>query len=672
MCGIAGLLDTGVCGSLDTSILRKMTEAIRHRGPDDSGYYTSHGIGLGARRLSIIDLAGGHQPIGNEDGSVWVAFNGELFDYPELRGKLLERGHRLRTRCDTESVVHLWEDYGEQMFAHLRGQFAFALWDDRQRTLILARDRVGICPLFWTQQQDWLLFGSEVKALLASGMVSPRPDARGIDQLFSYFCQPGERTCFAAVRSVLPGHYLIVRDGSLQLRRYWDLDFPERGQERTSRDAGELVDEFQNVLTGAVERRMRADVPVVSYLSGGVDSAVITALMRRQQGKCHGAFTVQVGHAQFDEASHAADAADAIGTRSVVVGGEFSAMARCYPGLIEATESPVLDSTCACMLMQANAVSRHGYKVVVSGEGADEALAGYAWFKSDRLRQLFESATGLWPEVINCLLRPMMPWLPTLHQVGRIRQKFGGMPAQQDIYNLMSAARQLFYSPKMWRELDGHQPADDLNFDVARIRRWHPLNRSLYFNYKFMLPGMLLSQKGDRVSMHSSVESRYPFLDENVIGFCAAIDPKYKLSRMREKWLLRKVAHRLLPGRIAMRPKKMFRAPMWGIFAGDDAPPFVNQLLSSNSLTSAGYFSPESVARARETYGRVHKKSPLRVVLDMGMLGVLSTQLWHHIFIDGSLADIPHWKPDWIGSSAPILASETSYVRNPRDAVVVH
>jgi asparagine synthase (glutamine-hydrolysing) len=375
-------------------------------------------------------------------------------------------------------------------------------------------------------------------------------------------------------------------------------------------------------------------------------------------------FTVRVGHRQFNETAHAAEAAAAIGTRPKIVSGDSSEIASSYPELIQAAEAPVLDSTCACMLLQAHAVHERGYKVVLSGEGADEALAGYAWFKTDRLRQIFENVTGLWPEVLNWMLRPMMPWLPTLAQVGRIRQQFGAMPAQQDIHNLMGAARQIFYSPRMWEELDGHTPLDDLAFDTARIRRWHPLNRSLYFNYKFMLPGMLLNQKGDRVAMHSSVETRYPFLDEDVVAFCAGIHPKYKLSRMREKWLLRQVACRLLPRRVAMRPKKMFRAPMWGMFFGPDAPSFVNQLLSSRALASTGYFGAEAVARARDMYPRIHRRSPWRVVLDMGLLNVLGTQIWHHLFVDGSLADLPHWSPTWSAPIAPRIRPDpigTSY-----------
>ena len=640
MCGIAGMLDLRDRRHVQRSVLKAMIESLRHRGPDDVGYHLESGLGLAARRLSIVDLAGGHQPISNEDGTVWVAFNGELFDYPELRRTLLARGHRLKTRCDTEAIVHLWEDRGERMFEELVGQFAFALWDSRQQCLILARDRAGISPLHWAEQDGWLLFGSEAKAILSSGLVAPRVDPRGLDHLFTYFCQSSARTCFAGIHALLPGHYLKASHGRVVTQQYWDLDFPDAGEERVD-DVSTLVDELDGVLTRAVERRLRCDVPVVSYLSGGVDSAVIAALIRRQRGEPAPTFTVRVGHKRFDESREVQCAAKHLGTQPTVIDCDLPRLAATYPELIRAAESPVADTACAAMLLQSRAVRDHGYKVSLTGEGADEAFAGYVWFKTDLLRRGFESATTLWPEVVNWALRPIMPWLPTLKTVGKVRDKFGGMPAQMDVYNVMGASRQMFYSRAMWERLDGHEAMDDFEIDAARIRRWHPLNRSLYFSYKFMLAGMLLSHKGDRPAMHNSVETRPVFLDEDVVSFCAGIHPSYKLSGLRDKRLLRLFAARLLPKEVAQRPKKMFRAPMWGSFIGEHAPPFVRQLLSSEALASSGYFDAYSVQRALAEYPRLSRFSPQRLVMEMGLINVIATQIWHHTFLDASLADLP-------------------------------
>src|SRR5437763_8296047 len=248
MCGIAGALDRISRREFSVARLLAMTGAIAHRGPDDEQFHAEPGLILGARRLSIVDLAGVRQPIANEDGSVWVAFNGELFEYPELRRELLARGHHLATRCDTEAWVHLYEDHGEGMFEHARGQFAVSLWDRRDRTLILGRDRVGICPLYYAERDGWLLWGSEVKALLASGLVAARPDPKGIDHLFNFFCAGTTRTFFEGVKSIPPGHYLKVRGGRVELKQYWDLDFPDAGSERREADPAPLVDELEALL----------------------------------------------------------------------------------------------------------------------------------------------------------------------------------------------------------------------------------------------------------------------------------------------------------------------------------------------------------------------------------------------------------------------------------------
>ncbi len=265
MCGIAGALDLKGMREFPTGRILAMTGAIAHRGPDDEQFHAEPGVVLGARRLSIVDLEGGRQPIPNEDHSIWVAFNGELFEYPELRQELLANGHHLSTRCDTEAWVHLYEERGEGMFEKARGQFAVSLWDRNTRTLILGRDRVGICPLYYAERDGWLLWGSEVKSLLASGMVAPKADVKGLDHLFSFFCAGTSRTFFEGVKSIPPGHFLRVKEGQVELRKYWDLDFPDKGDERRSSDVTPLVDELEHLLRQAVERRLRGDVPVVSY-----------------------------------------------------------------------------------------------------------------------------------------------------------------------------------------------------------------------------------------------------------------------------------------------------------------------------------------------------------------------------------------------------------------------
>ncbi|HMF12117.1 MAG TPA: asparagine synthase (glutamine-hydrolyzing), partial [Gemmataceae bacterium] len=353
MCGIAGVIDLEDRRAIPAGVLPAMAAALRHRGPDEEGFFAGPGIGFAVRRLSIVDLADGRQPAENEDQSIRVVFNGEIFEHPELRGELTARGHRFTTRCDTEVLPHLWEEQGEDMFARLRGQFAFALWDEGRRLVILARDRFGICPLFWTRAGGWLLFASEIKALLASGLVEARPDPAGIDQMFTFLALPGPGTCFQGVQTLLPGRYLrlqLGREGEparVTERTYWEMDFPERGKEEIGPDPGRLTDDMEKLLVGAVQRRLRADVPVVSYLSGGVDSSLVAALASRLRGEPLPTFTIQIADRKLDETGPATFAARQIGVEPVVVPCDTARILGAYPLLIKAAEAPVGDTCCA-------------------------------------------------------------------------------------------------------------------------------------------------------------------------------------------------------------------------------------------------------------------------------------------------------------------------------------
>ncbi len=642
MCGIAGAVDLTGTREFSQSRLLAMTGAIAHRGPDDEQAHLEPGVALGARRLSIVDLAGGRQPIGNEDQSIWVAFNGELFEYPEIRAELLARGHRLSTRCDTEAWVHLYEDRGVGMLEKARGQFAVSLWDRNERTLILARDRVGICPLYYAERDGWLLWGSEIKALLASGLVEPKADPKGIDHLFTFFCAGTSRTFFEGVKSLPPGHFLRVKDGRVDLKRYWDLDFPDRGDERRLDDPTPLVDELEGVLRQAVERRLRGDVPVVSYISGGLDSTVVLGMSSRQRGKAVPSFTIGLDGAGPDERTQAEEAARVLGSPLTTVTMNRADIAASYPELIRAAEVPVMDTSCACLLRLAAAVRGQGYKVTLTGEGADEALAGYVWFKMQKVRDaIFKRPGG----PVGTFLRRRL-----FRSIGGDSRHWpapfpmaGVRAAQQELYDILGQTRTLLYSGDLWESLGDHDPYADLDVRPERMAKWHPLNQSLYVGYKVMLAGLLLFGKGDRIAMHSSVEARYPFLDDDVIAFCASIAPEYKLRGLKDKWLLRQVAARTLPAKIAGRPKTMFRASLSKTFIGPGAPGWVAQLLSPESLRATGYFDPKLVASARAERLARPRITARQLGLDMHLTSVVATQLWHHTFLGGGLCDLPDW-----------------------------
>jgi asparagine synthase (glutamine-hydrolysing) len=651
VCGIAGIVDLQGQRRVAPRMLQRMALAIKHRGPDEDGFIFPPGLGLASRRLSIVGIKDGRQPIFNEDRTVAVVFNGELFDYVEKRNMLRHRGHQFRTSSDTEVLVHLWEEHGEAIFDHLRGQYSFALYDSARRVLILARDRLGICPLFWARRASWLYFGSEIKAILSSGALQPEADPLGIDHVFTFFAMGTRRTAFKDIWAINPGSYLKIqfRDAGqpaeVSEHRYWDLEFPDTGEEYDPSDTRKLIGEFRDIFFRAVRLRLRADVPVVGYLSGGIDSTSVVSAATKILGKPVPTFTIKIDAPHLDETERARIAARHIGTEPSIVRCDQSLIARTYPKLVMAAEAPVVDTSCATLYCLAQEVHRQGYKVALTGEGADEALAGYPWFKVNKLLGLFDTARlcpgNLLRRACLKIVAPQMQW----STVKEFHRMVGGPHASADFYGLISLSRNWFYSLGMWARLGNRVAWEDLQLNLDGMKRWHPLNRSLYMGYKIILPGLLMNHKGDRPAMANSVENRYPFLDEEVVAFCAGIHPRWKLRGiMRDKHLLRTMGVELLPRSIASRPKQLFRAPFADSFL-TNTPKFVEQLLSDGSLRKTGYFNHEQVRHIRARYRNYPWALGARLILEMGLTAVIATQLWHHLYIGGGLCDLPTWSP---------------------------
>jgi asparagine synthase (glutamine-hydrolysing) len=642
MCGIAGILDLTGQRNVPEGVIQRMAQALVHRGPDEDGFLERPGLALASRRLSIVGLADGQQPISNEDRNVFVVFNGELFDYVERRTELERRGHRMVTHCDTEVIPHFWEESQEGVFEHLSGQFAFALWDERRRQLVLGRDRFGICPLHWTRQGDWFLFASEIKALLASGMVEARPDLRGIDHIFTFSALPGPVTCFEGVQLLPPGHFIRISLNNrgmaalIEERAYWEMDFPDLGDEEWGANPRRLVDEFEGVLSQAVEKRLRADVPVGAYLSGGVDSSMILALGCHLRGPAISTYTVEIKDPALDEINAARLVARYVGTKSLIV--------QSYPQLIEAAESPVVDTSCAALLQLAHRVHSCGQKVVVTGEGADEWLVGYPWYKAAKLFGFLDLVPAL--RLSDRLRRaylglnrvPQYPW----DMRPRIEESIGGPNAWIDAYGLLGLSKLRFYAAPMREVMEQTNPWSDLNLNLERAKRWHPLNRGIWVAARVTLAGHLLQAKGDRVAMHSSVEVRYPFLDEEVFAFLAKLHPRWKLRGFHDKYLLRLLAQRWLPPAVFRRGKVIFRAPLDSFYL--QSATFVDQLLSDESLQRTGYFDAAAVRKWRVAYRQMRAGSLPRLSVELGLAAVVATQLWHQLFIDSGLADLPGWR----------------------------
>jgi asparagine synthase (glutamine-hydrolysing) len=649
MCGIAGIVDLAHERTADMPALERMAAAITHRGPDEEGFFVQPGLALASRRLSIVGLEDGQQPVFNETRTVVAVYNGELFDYPELQQRLIARGHKLRSHCDSELLVHLWEEYGEGMFDHLRGQFAFALADLERRVLILCRDRTGICPLYWSQQDDWLLFGSEIKALLASELIEAAPDLHGLDNVFTFFSMPGRRTAFRGINGVLPGHYLRVHFGrgtspDISERCYWDFDFPDRGDEEDPSQKPELIDEFDAALDEAVRIRLRADVPVAAYLSGGVDSSVIVAKSRKLYGGKLSTFTARIGDSRLDESSVAARFAADMGCEHHTVRCDQQALSSVYPRIVAAADCPVVDTNAGSLYELSRAVREAGFKVALTGEGADEALAGYVWLKIHKAMRVV-GWRGFQPIAwgLERLYHFEFPQAPR-GEFRRINRVLGGLHAQTLVYHGTSTSRWWLLRDEVRDQIQDETAFDQLELP-ERLQRWHPLNQSLYVGYKTQLPGLLLNHRGDRTAMANSVETRYPFLDERFMQFCARIHPSWKLRGIRgDKHLLRQAATRFLPRKLALRPKAMFRAPFAGTLLTGNVP-YVDQLLSRESLERTPYFAPERVAGLLDRFRRGAYFRPLRMFLEMGLCAVVGTQLWHHLYFGGGLCDLPTWQP---------------------------
>ncbi|MCZ2342155.1 MAG: asparagine synthase (glutamine-hydrolyzing) [Bacteroidales bacterium] len=657
MCGIAGMIDlTSGRRPAPQGVVAAMAQAIYHRGPDEEGFLEEPGLHLVNRRLSIVGLADGRQPISNEDQTIWTVFNGEFFDYPEQRALLEKKGHRFRTHTDTELLPHLWEDHGIGMLDQLRGQYAICVWDSRTHEFLIARDRSGICPLFYATVRhdgtDWLLFASEMKALFASGLVTPKADLRGLNHIFTFFAMPGPITVFDGIAMLAPGRYLHIKPGSgspevlLQQRVYWQVEYPDYGQEEYGHSPRKVIDEYERLLQAAVNRRLRADVPVVSYLSGGVDSSLVVALANKALGRAIPTFTISIQEKSLNEENEALGVARALGCEPVIVKVGANELRTGYPELIGAAEIPVIDTSCLGLMHLAKSVHANGYKVALTGEGADEWLAGYPWFKINKLTGWMNNIPGIplgyWVRKLGMKLSGQPMFSRAI--VEQAQNEIGGHNGWLDLYGVMGVNKLRFFTPEVQSQVLPLSPYDDLGLN-PNLRRWHPFHRQMYLGARIMLPGHLLTSKGDRVAMHSSVEARYAFLDEDLLAYTATLHPRWKLRGvLKDKYVERKVAERWLPREVAHRWKKMFRAPMDSWIESTTGERWIDQVLSPESLRKTGYFDADAVTAARQRLGTM-RKTVARTSVEMGLTAVVATQLWHHLYISGELADIPSRLP---------------------------
>jgi asparagine synthase (glutamine-hydrolysing) len=634
MCGIVGVLNLRSGPPVDLAVLSGMLEVVHHRGPDGRGIYRDADVGMGSARLSIIDLGGGDQPIGNEDGTLWIVFNGEIFNYVELRPELESRGHRFATDSDTEVILHLYEDLGPGCLERLNGQFTIAIWDQTKRSLFLARDRLGVRPLYYATHAGTLVFASEIKALLCAPGIRAEIDTGVLRQVFTYWNAPSPRTVFQGIQEVPPAHYLLIREGTIQSHAYWQMDFSV--PQATNRSPEDCLDEFRDLLIDATRIRLRADVPVGAYVSGGLDSAITAAIIRSYTGNRLDTFSIAFDDPEFDEAPFQRRVAKFLGTEHQVVTCSYADIGRVFPEVVWHAETPLLRTAPAPMFLLSKQVHQAGYKVVITGEGADEFLAGYDLFKEAKIRAFWAKDPS--SEIRPLLLRRLYPDIP-------------GMAAGQSEFlaafyrrTLADPANPYYSHAVRWettrrnlRFLRSEHTGDPVGerpetaFPLPEgIRGWTALARAQYLEVTTFLSPYLLSSQGDRMAMAHSVEGRFPYLDTRIVEFCNRLPDDLKMRALRDKWILRRLGGQMIPKEIWMRPKKAYRAPIQGSFFGPESPEYVNDLLSETSLRDGGLLEPAPCLQlARKASSGIR----LTEVEGMALVGILSTQLLHHQFI---------------------------------------
>lgn len=589
MCGFTGWIDLRNEGRIDREVLTLMTDQLIHRGPDSSGLFTESNVGLGFRRLSIIDLAGGDQPMFNEDGSIVLVCNGEIYNYQELRKGLTQRGHIFRTKSDVEVLLHLYEDEGESMMNRLNGQFAFALFDRNKNKLLLARDHFGIVPLHYTEVDGLFIFGSEIKAILKHPLVKKGVDLTGLDQTFSFPGMVSPRTMFKGIESLKSGHYISVANSSVRVSEYWDLDYPKIGEVSYDRPEGHYVEGLKERLVQSVKYRLQADVPVGAYLSGGLDSSMIAALIQRvSPNASRDLFTILFHDKGMDESKYQRMLTRAIDAVNHEIVFDWPEISQRLEKMVYHCECPVKESYNTCSMALSQAAKENGITVILTGEGADELFAGYVGYRFDPFRSRAEKKYDL-ETILEDELRERL-WGDRDLFYEKEHYSFREMKAA--LYS--DAVNEMF------------DEVDCLNFELVNKERLQGrdfVHQRSYLDFKLRLSDHLISDHGDRMSLANSVEARYPFLDVELVEYAKRIPPSLKLNGSTEKYILKKIAEGLIPQEIINREKFGFHAP-GSPFLLQQNIEWISDMLSRSRIERQGYFNPDVVESLKTKYSQ--------------------------------------------------------------------
>ncbi len=627
MCGIVGIVNNGKRVAR-RAILEKMNRAILHRGPDDDGFYFNENVGLGMRRLAIIDLAHGKQPIHNADKTKWIVFNGEIYNYQELRADLEKRGHELYTNSDTEAIVHLYDEYGADCLKYLRGMFAFAIWDEREKELFIARDRVGKKPLLYSHQTSGdLIFGSEFQALLEHPDISREVDPQAIDAYLSYLCVPAPLTAYKQIRKLEPGHWLKWKDGAIETRRYWQPDFSRK----IKISEEEAIEETTRILRESTKLRMISEVPLGAFLSGGVDSSVVVALMARESTQPVKTFSIGFEEQDFSELKFARRVANHVGAEY----NEFIVRPNALdvlPTLVEHYGEPYADSSAIPTYYVAKETRQH-VTVALNGDGGDESFAGYERYAAMGLAETYRKIPALLRKTLIETPAGMLSTSELKRSRTRDAKRFfaaAELPRNERYFRWMSTfdreAKRGLYTENFIERLGTADARVFLDDWFAKSNGSSVLDANLLVDQMTYLPNDLLV-KVDIATMANSLEGRSPFLDHKVIEFAASLPSSLKMGRFETKSLLKKVAARLVPKEVIYRKKMGFGVPVGNWFRGE-MKGFVSDILLSEKALNRGIVKPEMVTRYVNEHINADRDHAFRIWT------LLMLELWFQRFID--------------------------------------
>lgn len=644
MCGISGILNLKNPVPIHTDQLRRMTFTLRHRGPDETGAYVDDWVGLAQSRLSIIDLSSGSQPIHNEDKTLWIVFNGEIFNYPEIRESLIKLGHKFYTTSDTEVILHLYEEKKEKCMDDLNGQFAFVIWDSNKKEFFAARDRVGILPFFYKIENEKFYFASEAKAIIEVSESQNQFDPISLDQIFTFWTTLPGRTAFKDINELAPGHYLKFTPGEdISINRYWSLTYNKERvcEEKTIPN---FTDEISGLMKDSIRIRLRADVSVGSYLSGGLDSSGITAFVKNYFNNELRTFGITFQENAFDESDFQNLMIKHLNTNHSEVHATNEDIGKYFSDIIYYGEKPIIRAAPVPLYLLSKKVREEGYKVVLTGEGADEIFGGYNIFREAKVRKFWsvDPDSPFRPK----LLQKLYPYIFKDKRLAQTLQSFFKLGIDDPTNSFFShivrwnnnTRLKNFFSDDMNEQIGDYNAYDDLkNILPKDFDNWDYVYKAQYLEIITFMSGYLLSSQGDRMAMANSVELRVPYLDHRIIEYMTTVPSRFKIRGLNEKYLLKKVFKDLLPSQIVNRPKNPYRAPIRNSFFNNKFFD-INSILSDKNISDAGIFNSAKVSMLLKKIERTENLSELD---NMALAGIISTQFLHNDFINYKKLNVP-------------------------------